>query len=105
MVNGKLTPFQEMRRLYSVPRSFEFRYWQLRPIIGAQFPEPVVLESDSIERLLTSGLMGNPLSTLYLYLTMAYDTKRTRSLDKWRAEVPALSKEVWEDCFLLLFIL
>lgn len=71
IVPGKLMRFQEMRSLYSVPRSFECRYWQLLHAIGAQFTQLVALESDSIERLLTSSVMGKPLSSLYLYLTVA----------------------------------
>lgn len=42
--------------------------------------------------------MGKPLSSLYLYLTVAYDTKLTRSLDRWRVDIPALDEEKWEEC-------
>lgn len=59
------------------------------------FPQPVVLESDSIERLLTSSMMEKPLSSLYLYLTVDcnHDTKPTCSFDKWRADIPALKED------------
>lgn len=90
--------FPELRALYSIPKSWEFRYWQLRYAYGAQFPEKVTLESDSLERLLTSSTMGRPLSSLYMYLTAAYDIKPTRFLDKWKKDIPALDDEVLEDC-------
>lgn len=61
--------------------------------MGAQFRDVLMLESDSIERLLTSSVMGKPLSTLYLYLMVAYDTKPTRSLAKWREDIPALGED------------
>lgn len=64
----------------------------------AQFPEMLTLESDSIERLLISSVMGKPLSTLYLYLTVAHDKKTTRSLDKGQEDIPALGEDEWEDC-------
>lgn len=97
LVDGKLMSFREMQSLYLVPSSFEFRYWKLWHAIGTQFPEPVVLESDSIERPLTSDVIWQPLSSLYLYLTVVYDTKPTRSIKKWREHIPTLSEEVWED--------
>lgn len=33
-----------------------------------------------------------------MYLTVAYDSKPTQSLDKWKADIPALDEEVWEEC-------
>lgn len=68
-------PVQELRSIYSLPGAFEFRYWQLRHAVGAQFTELIAL--DSIEHLLTSSVMGKPLSTLYLDLRVAHDTKPT----------------------------
>lgn len=59
--DGKLTTFPDLRALYSIPRSWEFRYWQLRHAFGAQFPATLTLESDSVERLLISSSIGRPL--------------------------------------------
>lgn len=98
MKDGKLITFQELRGLYSISGSLEFRYWQLRHAHGAQFPDMITLESDSVERLLTSGVIGKPLSSLYLYMTVAYDSKLTRTLDKWRSDIPTLGDEEWEEC-------
>lgn len=98
ILNGRLMSFQELRRFYSLPGSFQFRYWLLRHAFGAQFVELVVLESYSIERLLTFGVMGRPLSSLYSYLMVSYDTKPSRSLDKWKMYIPNLDDDIWEDC-------
>lgn len=63
----------------------------------------LTLESDSIECLLTFSIMGKPLSTLYLYLTVAHDTKLTRTLDKWRKDIPALGEDEWKTVYLPSF--
>lgn len=97
IANGKLMSFQDIKRQYSLPRSFEFRYWQLRHAMRAQFPDRLTLEPDSVERLLTSGVMGKPLSTLYMYLTVAHDVKLTRAFDKWRVDIQAPGDDEWED--------
>lgn len=89
--------FQELRRTYALPISFQFRYWQLKHAFEAQFLAPLTLELDSIERL-TSSVIGRPVSTLYLYLTVEYDTKLTKSWEKWRADIPSLDEEEWEEC-------
>lgn len=54
----------------------------------------MVLESD----LLTSSVMGKLFPSLYLYLNVACDTKLTRSLDRWRMDIPTLDEEKWEEC-------
>lgn len=41
MVDGNIMSFQDLWCLHSVPRSFEFWYWQLRYAIGTQFPDPL----------------------------------------------------------------
>lgn len=35
--DGRLMPFPELQRLYSLPGAWEFKYWQLRYAMGAQF--------------------------------------------------------------------
>lgn len=47
---------------------------------------------------MTSSAMGRPLSSLYLYLMVAYDVKPTQSLDKWRVDLPSLDDEILEEC-------
>lgn len=63
--DGHLMPFAELKRAYSLSNSSEFRFWQLRRAMKAQFLVALTLESDSIECLLISSIMGTPLSTLY----------------------------------------
>lgn len=96
--NGKLMTFQELSSLYSIPGSFGFRYWHLRHAFRAQFPDTITLKSDSVKHLLTSGVMGKPLSSLYFYLMVAYDFKPTQTLDTWRSDIPTLDDEEWEKC-------
>ena len=96
--NGVLMTFRQLRDKYSLPARWTFRYWQLRHAYSAQFPDRLTLQSDSIERLLTSRTMGRPLSTLYLYLTVAHDSGSTRSFEKWKADIPDLDEEKWEEC-------
>lgn len=98
MPGGKILTFLELRQAFNLPRSFQFRYWQLRHALTAQFPGPITLNSDSIERLLTSELLLKPLSTIYMYLTVAYDTDTSHVLAKWREDIPNLDEDIWEEC-------
>lgn len=92
--------FQALRQSFGIPSTFQFRYWQLEHTFEAQFPAPLILEPDSIERLLTSSVMGKPLSTLYLYLTVEYDAKLTKTWEKWRVDIPSLDEEEWKECLI-----
>lgn len=76
--DSKLRTLRGLRALYSIPNSWEFRY--------------------SVDRLLISSTMGKPLSSLYLYLTVAHDIKPTQSLDKSKTDIQTLDDEGWEDC-------
>lgn len=78
----EIMPFNEIKRQYSIPNSFEFKYWQLRHAMRAQFPDTLTLEPDSVERLLTSSEIGKPLSTLYLYLTVAHNVKLNGQMER-----------------------
>lgn len=80
MQRGEIAPFQELRWTHRLPRSFQFRYWQRRHALRAQFPTQVTLDPYSIERLQILGVLEKPLSSLYLFLTVARDVKLTRSL-------------------------
>lgn len=71
---------------------------QLQHALKAQFPDQVTLEPDSIERLLISGMLEKPLSSLYLYLTVAHDVKTDRTRVKWQTNIPSLGEEEWEEC-------
>lgn len=71
IANGRVVPFADLRQEHSLPSSMGFRYWELNHALRMQFPEPIVLESDPVERGLTSRVM----SSLYLCLSLAYDTK------------------------------
>lgn len=51
-----------------------------------------MLEPVSIERLLISGVLEKPLSSLYLHLTVSHDVKTTRM------DIPSLEDEEWEEC-------
>lgn len=97
MPNGKIMSFQELRRAYDLPPSFHFRYCQLQHALTSQFPNLVTLELDLIERLLISGVMGKPLSSLYLYLTVTHDTDTSATLTKWREDIPNLDDDIWKD--------
>lgn len=44
--------------------------------------------------------MGKPLSTLYLYLTVEYDAKLTKTWEKWRVDIPSLEEEEWKECLI-----
>lgn len=41
--------------------------------------------------------MGKPLSSLYMYLTVAHDTDTSTTLIKWREDIPNLDEDIWED--------
>lgn len=98
IASGRVVPFANLRQEHSLPRSMGFRYWQLNHALRMQFLEPIVLESDPIECHLTSRVMGKPLSSLYLCLSL--DTKSDRLYQHWHADIPKLMEEDWEDFFL-----
>lgn len=75
-----------------------FRYLQLRHAVQAQFPAPLTVESDPIERLHTSSIMGKPLSSLYLRLSLAYANTSTHTYQKWATDFTDLDGEEWETC-------
>lgn len=58
----------------------------------------MTLEPDPIERLLTSGMLDKPLSSLYLYPTVAHEVKKNGSMTKWQEDIPSLGEEEWEEC-------
>lgn len=73
--DSRLLPFLDLRRTYSLPIFLELRYWQLRHAIRVKFSVTMVLESNPIECLLSSGVMRKPLSSFYLYLSVVHDAK------------------------------
>lgn len=98
MPRGVLAPFRELQQAHNLPNTFLFRYWQLQHALRAQFPSQVLLEPNSIEHLLISGMLEKHLSSLYLYLTVAHDVKYDRTRTKWQADIPSLGEEEWEEC-------
>lgn len=66
--------------------------------MSAQFPEPIVHESDPIEHLLSSKVMGKPLSSLYVPLSVAYESVLNRTFERWKGGIPDLTEEEWEGC-------
>lgn len=90
--------FRELRLGHALPQTFLFRYRQLHHALRAQFPSQVTLEPDPIERVLISGMLDKPLSTLYMHLTVAHDVKTNRLMAKWQADIPSLGEEESEEC-------
>lgn len=43
-------------------------------------------------------MLDKPLSSLYLYLTVAHEVKNNRSMAKWQEDIPSLGEEEWEEC-------
>lgn len=76
-----------------------FRYTQLPYALCMQFPTPLSLESDPDEWLLTSSVMGKPLSPISLPFSPAYASKTTQTYQKWYNDLPDRKKEDdWDDC-------
>lgn len=65
----------------------------------AQFPRPVALAMDPIEELLAQESLTKPLSSLYLSLLSLESPKMERLWEAWKADIPSLEREDWEDCF------
>lgn len=52
---------------------------------------------DPIEELLAQEQLSKLLSDLYLDLLRTDSTKVDRLWDQWKADIPGLDKENWED--------
>lgn len=75
----------------------KFRYYQLKHAVQAQFPGPLTLQTDAVERLLIAKVMDKPLSSLYFYLSIAHMTSLTKVFNKWKTDIPELTDDSWED--------
>lgn len=64
----------------------------------AQIPEPIVHESDPIEHPLSSKVLGKPLSSLYVRLSVPYESGLNCTFERWKSDIPDLTEEDWEDC-------
>lgn len=74
-----------------------FRFLQLRHALQAQFPEPIALDTHSVESLLRARNIDRPLSSIYLKLTLGDDVKITQLYQRWHEDIPALTREDWGE--------
>lgn len=91
--DGRLSSFLVLREKHAIVVSMTFPYYQLSHATQAQFPGTIVLEPDSVERLLISRVLEKPFSFLYLYLSSAHATSLTKLYDKWKTDIPGLTIE------------
>lgn len=66
----------------------------------AQFPDTPILAMDPIEEYVAQESLSKPLFSLYLDLLSLDSPRMDRLWEGWRADLPDLDKENWEDCFL-----
>lgn len=89
----------DLSQLIRIPKKWMiFRYFQLRHEVRAQFSTPLNLRMDPIEKLLAQDSLLKPLSALYLDLLSVDSPKMDHLWDRWKADIPNLDSENWEDC-------
>lgn len=98
MSGGQLLSLHELTAKFGLPRWMGFRYLQLGHAARAQFPQTPLLQTDPIEDLLSPGDLSKPLSSLYNALLGRDSPKINELWEKWRADIPSLDREGWEDC-------
>lgn len=95
---GRISSFAELRDTFALPLAMPFHYFQLCHALRAQFRDCITLEPDRIERLLTLRLLDKPLSSLYLNLSDSYAHTSSRTFNRWKADIPEVTTDDWEDC-------
>lgn len=88
--------FSDLKPAFNLLNWMLFRYLQLRDAFRKQFPSPFLLDSDPVERLLTSKLLNKPLSALYFFQSIASTAKLTKTLAEWQANLPDLTEDEWD---------
>lgn len=96
--NGKLLDLNVLRAQCQLPEGMFFRFLQLQHAFSVRFPLPLTLDSDPLEWLLASLVMGKPLSSIYLQLSNAYSTKLDRTYWKWVTDLSDLTAVDWDNC-------
>lgn len=77
---GSFSSSETLKAKHNIPASMKFRYYQLKHAVQAQFPGPLTLQIDAVERLLIAKIMDKPLSSLYFYLSIEHMTSLTKVL-------------------------
>lgn len=98
VTGGRLMTFQELKGKYGLPNWMFFRFLQVRHAFQHQFPGGINLESDPVEKLLSTKILVAPLSTIYFHITAARPTKLGKLFLKWKEDLPSLEEEEWETC-------
>lgn len=65
---------------------------------SSQTPPPT-LETNPIEDLLAQESLSKLLSALYLALLSVQSSKMDSLWKQWHADIHALDRETWEECF------
>lgn len=74
-----------------------FRYIQLRHAARAQFPSKPLLQLDLVEMVLSQDGLRKPLSALYGTLLKTDSPKVEKLWALWKADIPTLDREHWDD--------
>lgn len=94
----RLLSLTELRARFHLPEWMTFRYFQLHHAIRAQFPTITKLDMDPIEGRPALEWLSKPLSTLYIDLLSCNSPRMERLWEKWKADMPDLDREDWDDC-------
>lgn len=104
VMGHQLHTFPELKAKYNLPNWIFFRFLQVRHAFQHQFSSGVTLESDPVERLLSSKVLIGPLSALYFRLSASSLAKLTKAFTKWKQDIPSLKEETWEDCVVSSYV-
>lgn len=94
---GRIIPYDTLKNDFQLPSRMFFRYLQLRHAVQAQYPAGVALQSNGVETFLISRNVDRILSSLYLRILSEEPTGGTKLYDKWKADLPALAADDWEE--------
>lgn len=95
---GVLLTFDILKTKYTFPNSYLFRYLQLQHASQMQFGnQSVTIDQSKIESLLRADILVKPLSSIYKTLQPSIHDGLDRLPSCWRADVPELDTEDWED--------
>ena len=90
--------FEEFRRDYNLPRTAYFLYLQIRHTAATQFGlRNIVVQLSRLERLLTDPSHTKLVSTYYGSLLHTTTQRLSKAAASWRADIPELTEEIWQE--------
>lgn len=96
--NNTFRSFEEFRQDYQLPRTAYFLYLQIRHTATTQFGlRNMTVRLSPLEQLLIDPSHDKLISTYYKTLLHTTTHRLSNTLNKWKADIPELTEDIWQD--------